>query len=207
MHQLSGAEAGLVRALIQLLAQGSPGFPWQFSHEGPFDALIINANSPDIRNPALRQTSKAVSALAEPGTVVPAELEVLERPLRAERLESWLVRVQQQLGAWPGSAPPRIDTPLVRYKLKRWPPAALLHGDAQRIRLATLLSRKPMDVSELTILSGQDHERCDTFINLLQGFGILDAFVPEAAPLGQAAPHRPAAHRGLIQSIRRRLGL
>jgi hypothetical protein len=201
----------LVRALVQLLAQGSSTFPWKYSNEGPYDALIVNAQSADIRDPNFRGSAKAISTLGEAPATVPADLEVLEWPLRADRLESWLMRVQGTLGALPAADSPAPlshgSAPSVRYKLKRWPPDALLHGDPQRIRLATLLSRKALDERELARLSGQDVERCHTFIQLLQGFKILDA--EPQVPLAASPVFAPAVvvHAGLIQSIRRRLGL
>jgi hypothetical protein len=211
VHQLSGGQAGLVRALIQLLAQGSSNFPWKYANEGPYDALIVDAQSVDIRDPQFRGSAKAISALGEPPATVPADLEVLEWPLRADRLESWLMRVQRTLGALPAADSPAKGPdgapPSVRYKLKRWPPDALLHGDAQRIRLATLLSRKPLDEQELARLSGQDAERCHTFIQLLQGFKILEAESQAPLPARPASAPTATAHAGLIRSIRRRLGL
>lgn len=205
VHQLPAGQAGLVRALIQLLAhENSSKFAWTFASEGPYDALIVNAESPDIRDPAFRRQAKALSALGSTPASLPADLEVLDWPLRADRLESWLTRVQRSLGVAP--APDATQAPIVRYRLKRWPPDELLHGDAQRIRLATLLSRKALDAQELAHLSGQDPERCATFIHLLQGFRIVDAHVEHApAPVTPAPSTSPQAR--LIRSIRQRFGI
>ena len=40
---LAPAEAGLVRAFVQLLAGDDAQFGWQFAADGPFDAVLADA--------------------------------------------------------------------------------------------------------------------------------------------------------------------
>jgi hypothetical protein len=209
VHQLPPAQAGLVRALVQLLSSGSNQFPWTFSTEGPYDALIVDSHSPDIGDARLRASTHALSALGSFDQTVPAGLEVLDWPLRADRLESWLGRVQRTLGRAqpePVRAEP-VAASQARYRLKRWPPTELLRGDPRRVRLATLLTKRHLDLAELQRLSGEPADRCQVFLQLLQGFNLVDLQAGAAIPV--AAPQRAMQPlpRTVIQSIRRRLGL
>lgn len=215
MHGLAPAEAGLARALTLLLAGSTPGFRWAFVHEGPFDALLVAAGS---QPPAPART---VAALGERGQAPSPGMELLTRPLQADVLGAWLRRCEA--GGSPGLRTDPAETPRAaepqaavlppahRVRLKRWPPAALLRGDPQRVRMATLLSRRPLSSDELAVLSAQPDDRCRTFLNLLQGFGLLESVAPTPAPAAPPAAVPPTAarlpSRGLIHSIRRRLGL
>lgn len=59
------------------------------------------------------------------------------------------------------------------YKLKRWPPTHLLQNDALNIRMASLLSRHPLQVRDLEWLTGVDLERCQRFVDTLLEAGLL----------------------------------
>jgi hypothetical protein len=59
------------------------------------------------------------------------------------------------------------------YKLKRWPPTHLLQNDALNIRMASLLSRHPLQVRDLEWLTGVDLERCQRFVDALLEAGLL----------------------------------
>lgn len=209
VHRLAPAQAGLVRALVQLLSTGSSHFPWTFSNEGPYDALIVDSQSPDLRDAHLRESAHAVSALGSFDQTVPAGLEVLEWPLRAERLESWLGRVQRTLGgaARETARPEPVAASQARYRLKRWPPSELLRGDPRRVRLATLLTKRHLDLSDLERLSGEPADRCQVFVQLLQGFNLLDLQAAAAPAVPRPPAPQQALRRTVIQSIRRRLGL
>lgn len=211
VHQLPLPQAGLVRALVQLLSRGTANFRWTFAHEAPYDALIVDPNSADLRDPSLLTAAPALSILGPPPGAASAAFTVLEWPLRAERLESWLTSVQQHVaGSEPQACPMNaVQVSEASYRLKRWPPQELLR-DPFRIRLATLLSRRQLSLAELVQVSGQEASRCQTFIQMLQGFGLLEVGAADApdggAESSSAAPPR-APQRGLIQSIRRRLGI
>ena len=117
-----------------------------------------------------------------------------------------------------GEAPP-AHAP--RYRLKRWPRAAVLRADPRRIRMATLLSRRALNARDLTVLTGYDAPECQVFMQVLRSAELLmdDAPAPSGPAPAPAAPPAagpaagPAAAapqsltRGLIASFRRRLGL
>lgn len=104
------------------------------------------------------------------------------------------------------------------YKLLRWPPAAMLRNDPTQIRLATVLSRRAMNVSELAQLSQRPLDAAHAFVASMRAAGLL--ITPQAAaPRAVRNPgHRPAAaaplahashrvERSLLSRIRSRLGL
>jgi hypothetical protein len=71
-----------------------------------------------------------------------------------------------------------------------------------------LLSRRPLALADLSKISGQSVERCQTFVQLLLGFGLLEANAnPVPSPTQPSPVQAAAGSPGLIGSIRRRLGL
>lgn len=127
----------------------------------------------------------------------------------------------------PRSAAPAA-APAERFKLKRWPSASMLGHDATQLRLATMLSVRPLSIAELADLSHQGIEVCRAFVDRLQRADLLGLVGP--APVMAAAvpgtvassghvaravaapPPAPRAAavsfgRGLISSLRRRLGI
>jgi len=110
---------------------------------------------------------------------------------------------------------PPADAP--RYRLLRWPRQGVLRGDAQRIRMATLLSRRAMNAFDLVSLTGFTPHQCEVFLQVLQASALLAAEQP-AAPAHNAASALPSAKppsalarprftEGLITGLRKRLGL
>lgn len=110
-----------------------------------------------------------------------------------------------------------------RHRLKRWPRAAVLRADPKRIRMATLLSRRALNIHDLTVLTGYDAPECQVFMQVLRSSDLLANDVlprgPEPVSALHAPPTAPAViaatipsaapslARGLIASFRRRLGL
>jgi hypothetical protein len=103
------------------------------------------------------------------------------------------------------------------FKLKRWPPAGVMARDVGRIRMATLLSRKTMSLSELTMLSRMPDSVCLHFLRELDAQGLLETTSLQK-PLtihrhahktepGLPARARPGVASSLIHSIRRRFGI
>ncbi len=133
-------------------------------------------------------------------------------PLRADELQHELDRLgaliveARPAGAengvnWNAEAPAR---------LLRWPPADLV-ATPQRMRLATLLTGKPLTLNQLHRRSGQPEAECGAFLNELLRAGLLaGAAVPAAASAAPAMekPDTPAvAPTGLLSRIRNRLSL
>lgn len=226
-YELPPGEVVLVQTLLRLFQQGSPSH-WTFVNAPPYDALLADGTTESSQKLDADTMAHAVLRLTRmhdadaPNT--------LQRPIRAERLQKWLEVVERDLlGARP--AEPVVpesaatDRPadetalaaegtaadLTRFKLRRWPPAIALRGDAARIRMATMLSRRALSVTELATLSRQSETDCRKFLTLLRSTGLVEQRAPTPAPTPDAAAAAPVAQprfgRGLIAGIRRRLGL
>jgi len=215
VHGLPSAEAGLVRALLALLGTGDAGCRWTFVPAGQCDVLLADAGSAAVDRARSDRQARALLLL---GTDGPGNADALQRPLRANELEAALRRLAGLLGCTGETAPSapaaraataETTTATTRYKLRQWPPAALLRGEPQRIRMATQLSRRFLSATELGQLTNQDPARCLVLLQLLQGFGLLEAQVPAGAPsrVAPAAAAAPAGGWALVRSIKRRLGL
>lgn len=213
VHGLPAPEAGLVRALLKLLESASPGGTlWVFAADGPCDVLVADAADGSLPRAQAERRARAVLRLGGTGSATAED--ALPRPLRAEQFEAWLLRTQRVLyGAVSSTRPAPPPGPVeaspaaVRFKLTRWPPPELLHGEPQRIRMASLLSRRFLSVRELSRLADVDDIRAQTFIQLLQNFQLLAIEKSEI-------PRPPAIATGgrdvdwnLLRSLRRRLGI
>lgn len=212
VHGLAAAEAGLVRALIALAApERRP--PWNFVLSGPCDVLLADRRGSGLQEACMQRGAHALVLLGE-GEAQGAA--TLARPLRSEQLEACLRLLGRKLlGDEPAAAAQQPAAAGIhsgderRFRLLRWPPNELLRGEPQRVRMASQLSRRYLSAGDLARLTNGDVQRVRTFLQLLQGFTLLE---PEPAAARDAAP-APAAtlaapsRLGLVQSIRRRLGL
>lgn len=124
-----------------------------------------------------------------------------------------------------------------RVRLRRWPPADILHSSRHGLRLATFISARWLKIDELKLLSGIQTQDCSEFLARLHEAGLLavqadtasppaegmsalvtairtdaasasPAVKPPAAPSEPRPPApRPSASRGLLQALRIKLGL
>ena len=103
-----------------------------------------------------------------------------------------------------------MDASSVKFKLMRWPSAMLLRNDPHLVRMATLLSRRAMSVTELTALTNFPQGRVQNFFNILKASMLLkeesSSLQPRALTV-QAKHKKPNAPRGLVSRIRLRLGI
>ena len=214
VHGLPAAEAGLVRALLSL-ADPRVARRWSFTAAGPCDVLIADCASPGAQDAYAERGARQLVLLGADAT---AGRPTLARPLRAEQLDACLRSFAERSAPAPaaalapaGSAAATPDEAARRYRLLRWPPAELLRSEPLRIRMASQLSRRFLSAADLAQLTNAQQARVQTFLQLLAGFGLLQSEVAtvSAAPVPAAPVARPAAGLGLglVQSIRRRLGL
>jgi hypothetical protein len=141
------------------------------------------------------------------------------RPLHSDAVEAELNRVGMQImysrQNSQGQAPAMLAA--IPLRLLRWPSAGLV-GTRERMRLATLLTSQPMNLTTLQQRSGLDASVCATFVTDLEKAGYLSTLAPLAAspqdavarPNGEAKDSAPAVRTirpGLISRIRTRLGI
>lgn len=219
---LPAAETTLVRTLFKLYHHGASDFRWALVDAPPYDALLVDSS---VGNTGAMQGYQAVKAVLTLGSAAVTALpNTLTRPLHSEILEAWLLQTQLQF--FPEKGPstliqaqqPQANTSQAAdtdvYKLTRWPPATMLRNDPSLIRMATALSRRSMQTSELARISQQPVESAHAFVLAMRHAGLL-----ERSPSARAArpsrqegsDTRPAAQqkieRSLISRIRQRLGL
>lgn len=225
-HQLPPAEAGLIRALVRLIASGgNSDFHWVYSNTPPYDAYVADSKGPPPECIDPQQSTKPVLYLMPVGSHTDTA-DTLARPVRADRLESWLLQTQHRIDK--AASHPRqhqeVDSNY-RYKLRRWPPNQLLHQNPFRIRMATFLSRCPMMVEELAKATNLPTGECQTFVTLLRQMDLVEitqrqdaVTAAPVAPTASAESPTPAIKENtpppakrtslsLVRSIRQRLGL
>lgn len=152
----------------------------------------------------------------------------LPLPLHADALEQTLNRLgamvvhARDLGLVAADTAPADDE---RFRLLRWPPAALL-ATPHRIRLATLMTGRPTSLGMLRQRSGLAAQDCLDFIADLRRSGLLESVretepssphasaqpavgsaLETAAPAAPTPPARDPVQPGLLARIRSRLGL
>lgn len=105
-----------------------------------------------------------------------------------------------------------------RLRLRRWPPASVVRGSTERVRMATLLARRALNAHDLHRLTGLDATECLVFMKLLRASNLL---VPppvteqerksEDEKSTTALQKNTGLHHGLARrlarGLRKRLGL
>jgi len=120
-----------------------------------------------------------------------------------------------------------VKEPGRTYRLIRWPGNELMRGRPKFVRMLGFLTQRPMGVEHLVVLSGLDEASCLDLLGLLDERGLLapvetPAVAPRAAPPtpgpapvptvvaappAPSTPPAPSAHGGMLQRLRKRLGI
>lgn len=207
----------LLKSLIRLLSHRTE-HQWECA-TGPAHLEVIGK----LSEPASGQfqdeaqpTTRLIMA-----SVAPSEAQhFLRLPLHVNELELKLNQLGRLIAqaptllcnATPSTTPASAAASSPTYRLQRWPHAFLLTS-SERLKLASLLTVRPLSLAELQERSGQTRQACEGFLHDLQSAGLLQPSVAfPAAPevLPQAAPpqaQRAAVPLGLLARIRQRLGL
>ena len=212
VHNLPAAEVVLIKTLMRLFP-ATATFKWRFAETGPFDAVVTDATNASSEVPA----GLARGVLKITRTDAATDADCITRPIRAEQLQEWLALQGELLRLVPRPSV-RTESRAVttqaggtRFKLRRWPSAALLKNDPHRIRLATLLSRRALGAHELAHISRLPAQQCQDFVDTLQQTGLIEVERGDAIVVPRKTSAAPVVARplasGLIGGIRRRLGL
>ena len=205
---LQAKEVAYVRSLL-LLFNYADRVKWFFVDHPPYDALMVAPSVTEEQVTALERAAGGactVLRLQSGGvTSVTGQGDVIAYPIQAMQLKVWIQAtearmVQSALHSGLVIAPSNL------FKLRRWPPVAVLQGSAANIRMATLLSKTHMDIQTLASISGLSEGACALFITQLRKANLLEeAVVSHADSQPQIQPAPSPAHSGLIGSIRRLL--
>lgn len=241
---LSVAETALIRTLFKLYQHGSGDFRWTLADAAPYDALLVDAavDITSARTLAAADTILTIGSAAlagQPDALArPLRSEMLEAwLLRTQRrllaagqapeapvhrpaaiaLPATLSAILSATAVpdpMPSAKPVATPADTGMHKLTRWPPAAMLRNDPTLIRMATMLARRPIKVSDLAQACQQPVDAASAFVFALRDAGLLEKAAPSPlprparAPIGAARPtHVPAKlQRSLVSRIRLRLG-
>jgi hypothetical protein len=220
VYKLPAAEVAVIRTIVMLYASDA-AFPWTLVNAPPYDALLVDGTTTESERSELACTGGAVLALTRMNSG--SQPHAMERPIRADKLQQWLKGIERGL-AETRPAPEDADaqtalemevSDAVRFSLRRWPSALMLRNDMDKVRMASLLSRRALNASELASNTQIPLSQCVTFLQALRTAGTLELHVAPVAPaqaglLGSTefvGAGRSDFTRSLINGIRRRLGL
>lgn len=200
---LSGAEMGLVRTILRL----SSGLraDWTVSEGADADVVLLGDKG---EAPGVSPRTTVVPVLRREEQ---PQGRCLYRPIRAEELIDMLNGEAERRAA--PDIVPLPASPGGAARLHRWPPHALLSGRPYHVQLATLLSKHALTAEKLSRLSARPLADCEAFMQELDSLGLLAwqplnapaaAAVPRSTP---AAPAHPAQRRGLLSTLRHKLGI
>lgn len=200
---LSHAEVTLIQTIIRLSSEQAVGYwDWVMDIDSAIrlDGLLVSAQY-QVDEVTLAK-AKHVLFIGEPATALDRKYQVISRPIRAETLIKWMVENTEGLEALPAknsnaSPTPPSQTPAVvtqsaankpvpgtttepginfsrtAAKLTRWPNELLLRKDSGRIRMATLLAKRPLTAGTLAVMAGQSIIAADQFLHDLLTAGML----------------------------------
>ena len=184
MHGLPAEDERLIRSLMRMFAH-DPAFRWQLTDGQEFEVLVIDANK--MQDTKIKRSARTVLRLSDKG--IPGDDHVLTRPLQASAFRSWLIDAESALtqtrattqaprdNSSPRSSASQTlpDEPkALRFKLRSWPPAIMMHNDPMREQMAQLLSVDAFEVIELAQITGAPVAECQAFVRKLQLVGLLD---------------------------------
>jgi hypothetical protein len=220
LFRLPAVEIVVVQTIVRLSAQ-NVSFPWKLVDVPPFDALLVDGTLIEDHLAEVEQMASAVLTVTRMHSEGMAN--TLERPIRAEKLQQWLLNTGRELiqaRRWAGTGGPEaplsqelIDS--ARFMLRHWPPVALMGRNEDNYRMANLLLQRQLSMNELADRCGQSMSRCMGFLQALRNAGVLDVHVGKSLPV---EAHPPATRqqgrgeswgpaRGLIGGLFRRLGI
>ena len=184
MHGLPAEDERLIRSLMRMFAH-DPTFCWQLTDGQEFEVLVIDANK--VQDTKIKRSARTVLRLSD--TAMPGDDHVLTRPLQASAFRSWLMDAESALSQLRATtlAPRDSSSPhsasqtslpdepkALRFKLRSWPPAIMMHSDPVREQMAQLLSVDAFEVIELAQITGAPLAECQAFVRKLQLVGLLD---------------------------------
>ena len=193
MHGLPAEDERLIRSLMRMFAH-DPAFRWQLTDGQEFEVLVIDANK--MQDTKIKRSARTVLRLSD--KAISGDDHVLTRPLQASAFRSWLIDAESALTqARSTTQAPRsagvshafADEPkALRFKLRSWPPAIMMHNDPMREQLAQLLSVDAFEVIELAQITGAPLAECQAFVRKLQLVGLLDLVSADRDPAPATLP-------------------
>ncbi|MBP8018809.1 MAG: hypothetical protein KAY82_02110 [Hylemonella sp.] len=201
-HGLSDREMTLFKSFIRLVDHLVHQH-WTFA-QGTGQVRVV---SPSF----FASLGQEQGALLVLGTGATSAQHAISLPIHANDLERELNLLGNVIAvAGPSTAhataPVVLATDLMH--LTRWPTPALLNTNTrERIRLATLMTGRPLTLREIQERSGVPEDSCFEFVNELIQAGLVTREAGSAVVRQVSATATAAIQTGLLARIRSRLGL
>jgi hypothetical protein len=204
---------------------------WSVVRDGPCHVLVLGDARPESPLAANRDAAAILRLHEARGDQRPG---TLARPLEYDAFIDALSAVERRLPTRVAAAHTAVNhaeppTPPAcapaqgvfaiashaRFRLRRWPPAATLAAHRYNIRLASFMSGRHVGLDELLRLSNVDRSQCEQFLFSLNEAALLEVRLASgisspvrvAPSCGDPLSERSTGERGLLERIRRRLGL
>lgn len=212
---LSHNDQVLLRSVLALYGtQGNA--VWLYRQSREVDAIIIGSKIDPAEVSALIAKTRAgqiVLWISDAPVVSFEKYQVFQCKLRALQLAGRLKQIemlvrQRQAASSAGQGDIPLETALVM--LLQWPSAAFLAGDKDLLRMATMLSVRPMRLDDLAKNSLCSVEKCRDFLQRLHRAGFARLVVEEGDPASsseQAEGVEKSRLKTLLGKIRASLGL
>mgnify|MGYP001545819333 CR=1 FL=1 len=162
-------EVDLIRTILRTSSRLDKR--WVLAESGECDALLVYNADKSVAPFTLKPTTQLIM-IRRRGEKHDGH--VFLKPFRADELIDTLIVIDSESH----SAPALVETTSSQlstnlYRLKKWPPADVLHQHKNYMLLAVYLSRGTKNLQDLMTLSGQGEALCSHFLKLLQERGLL----------------------------------
>lgn len=183
---------------------------WRVVATAPTDVYVHGIDEVPTIPGQLDRVPRQISVV-DAGVDIEGHDDLLARPLQYEAFVDHLVACEESFAgsqALPERALAAATAP--RFRLKRWPAAAVLDTARHGVRMASFLSSRTVSLDELVRLSGVPRGDCERFIQTLKQAGLLRDADGPLKPMAQP-PSTPASAakplRSLFANLRARLGI
>ena len=139
---------------------------WALAESGECDALLVYNTDKSFAPFTLKPATQLIM-IRRRGEKYSGH--VFLKPFRADELIDTLIIIDSETRPAPALAGTvNGQVPMNFYRLKKWPPADILHQHKNYMLLAVYLSRGAKTLPDLITLSGQGEALCNQFLQLLQ---------------------------------------
>lgn len=164
-------EVDLIRTILRTSSRLDKR--WELAESGECDALLVYNADKSVAPFILKSTTQLIM-IRRRGEKHDGH--VFLKPFRADELIDTLIVIDSEnysapIPVLPGTVSSQVSTSL--YRLKKWPPADILHQHKNYMLLAVYLSRGTKTLQDLMTLSGQGEALCSHFLKVLQDRGLL----------------------------------
>ncbi|HTF95671.1 MAG TPA: hypothetical protein VL995_06040 [Cellvibrio sp.] len=181
---------------------------WVLAEQGECDAILVYDGEKSF-SPFVLKTTTELILIRRRGDHHDGH--VFLKPFRAEELIDTLLNIEAALHPRPVHVQTAGSSTSVNfYRLKKWPPADILHKHKAYMLLAGYLSRGAKNLQDLVTFSGQAEDLCREFLQALDERNLLhvdSGRVTRAASSTIPASKIQDEKKSFLSLLRSKLGL